>query len=671
MHGTLIGDMAIVLAVAAVTGVVARRFGQPSLLGYLLAGLIVGPYIPIPLFADPHRMEELAELGVVLVMLSVGLEFRLRRLWEILPQSGLTALVQIGLLAWAGFTFGAFLGWSTPASVTLGAALSISSTMVVGAVLRDTPVDPDVRSHVFGVLVVQDVVAIVLIAVVTALAAGESLGARSVGWLVAQLAAVVVGMLLIALLVLPRAVRWVMQHLDQEALVVLVAGAGFGLAFTAERFGYSAALGAFLAGIAIAESGRGHDVEEAIEALRAVFSALFFVSIGMSVDPVVAWSSLPLALALTALVVVLQFVSVTVGSLLSGNALRRSVISGLALGQIGELSLILATIAMGGGLVPDALLPALVTVATLTAFTTPWLLRRAEGVVTAVDGLLPKTAHKVLAAYQSFARRFREPDDPLPVGRAVRALGLDWVALVLLVIGRSMIRPHVPEGQGWAVDLGAVVLAFPFLLGVGRSALRLARAVRDTVRSGAPPSSVTGVLEVMALLAVAVVVGLPTIAALRPVLREPLIELVVLAVLVALALWLAARTGRLEGEYTSGVARLALGLAGQIAPDEDAVPVQASEGPLAALDYVAVAVPADGPAAGRTLSELNLRCKSGATVVAIERTGEATVLPNGQERLEAGDVLAISGSPEARARAVALLTGVQPPPVLAPAAASA
>ena len=121
MQGTLLADLAVVTMVAAATGTIARRLGQPSVLGYLLAGLIVGPYIPIPLFADPHRMEELAEVGVVLVMFAVGLEFRVQRLLQILPVSGLTAVVQIAALGWAGFTVGSVLGWSTPAAITLGA----------------------------------------------------------------------------------------------------------------------------------------------------------------------------------------------------------------------------------------------------------------------------------------------------------------------------------------------------------------------------------------------------------------------------------------------------------------------------------------------------------------------------------------------------------------------
>ena len=116
MHSLLVADLAIVTAVGAVTGILARRLGQPAILGYLFAGLLVGPYIPVPLFADPERMAQLAEVGVVLVMFAVGLEFRVARLVEILPRSGLAAVVQIGVLGWAGFTLGSLQGWPVPAA---------------------------------------------------------------------------------------------------------------------------------------------------------------------------------------------------------------------------------------------------------------------------------------------------------------------------------------------------------------------------------------------------------------------------------------------------------------------------------------------------------------------------------------------------------------------------
>jgi CPA2 family monovalent cation:H+ antiporter-2 len=364
---------------------------------------------------------------------------------EILPVSGLTAGVQIGALSWAGFTVGSILGWDTTASVCLGATLAISSTMVVSAVLRDRPIDPDVRSHIFGILVVQDVVAIVLLALVTTLALGETLSTQSVALMIAQLAGAVVVMLVGGLLVLPRLIRFALSQSDSESLVVLVAGAAFGLAMVADLSGYSVALGAFICGIAVAESGKGHEVEEAIEPLRALFSAIFFVSIGMSVDPTVAWRSLPLAGLLCVVVVGMQLVSVTLGTVLTGHSLRKGIYSGLALGQVGELSFILATIAIAGGILPAETLPALVTVATITAFTTPQFLSRGLTLIDFADRWMPDWAHRLLVNYQGFVRRMQGATEGPSLRRPLTALLLDWVALVVLFVTHQTVLLAVPR----------------------------------------------------------------------------------------------------------------------------------------------------------------------------------------------------------------------------------
>ncbi len=663
MHGGFIADLAVVTVVAAITGMLTKKIGQPSILGYLLAGLIVGPYIPIPLFADPHRMAELAEVGVVLVMFAVGLEFRIPRLLEILPISGLTAGVQIATLSWAGFTIGSLMGWPTPASVSLGAMLAISSTMVVSAVLRGRPIDPDVRAHVFGILVVQDLVAIVLMAVVTALASGESIGVQSLGLLIGQLAGVVIAMLVFGLLVLPRLVRFALAQSDNEVLVVLIAGAAFGLALAANLFGYSVALGAFIAGMAVAESGRAHDVEEAIEPLRALFSAIFFVSIGMTVDPVVAFRSLPLAAALTGVVIGMQFISVLGGTLLTGGSLRRGVYSGLALGQIGELSFILATIAIAGGVVPEETLPALVTVATVTAFTTPLLLNRAQPVVEFIDRLLPDRANQMLTAYQAFIRRTRTSTDGPPLRKPAVAVLLDWTALVVLFVVRVTVLSHVAEEMSVLVNVVSAIVAAPFVIGLVRSGLKLAAAVRTLAGGQTGTTPLAKGVETIAFVAVTLAVGLPTLTLIRPMVDGPWIEAAMLLFLVTMGL----RLGRVKGEYTSGVARIAMDIADRVrtstpddphaahGPVDDDDPTLAGDGPLAGLDYHPIAVRAGDAAEGATLAELDLRCRTGATVIAISRKDSATTLPTGHERLNAGDTLAVSGSTAALQRARELL----------------
>lgn len=665
MHGGLITDLAVVTVVAALTGMLARRVGQPSILGYLLAGLIVGPYLPIPVFADPHRMEELAEVGVVLVMFAVGLEFRIRKFLDILPVSGVTALVQIAALSWAGYTIGSVMGWSTAASFSLGATLAISSTMVVSAVLGSRPVDPDVRSHVFGILVIQDVVAIGLMAVVTALAAGESVGVRSLGLLTGQLAAVVVIMLVVGLLVLPRLVRFALAEADTEVFVVLIAGAAFGLAWAADAFGYSVALGAFIAGMVVAESGRHHDIEQAVEPLRSLFSAIFFVSIGMSVDPAQAWRSLPLPLVLAGVVIGMQFLSVTVTTVLTGSSLRRAVYSGITLGQIGELSFVLATIAIAGGVMPQETLPVLVTVATITAFTTPLLLGRAQGILEAIDGWLPDRAQQVLTAYQSYLRASPRAANGPTLLRPALAVLLDWLALVILFVARYSLRGYIDPDFTLAANVATMVLGAPFIIGLVRSAVRLVGEVRRR-REAQGRAPRTKAVESVALFTIVLAVGLPTVALVRPVLQVPWVEAALLGVVLAALVLLGLRLGRVPGDYTSGVARIALDIAGRMREPESGAEAAADigpavaldTGPLAGLDYLPIVVHPDSEANGRTLSDLEFRCRTGAAVVAILRGEETMPLPTGNDRIQAEDVLAVSGSPAALDRARTMLESV-------------
>jgi len=649
LHDDLIADLAIVTAVAAVTAILSRRLGQPTILGYLLAGLIVGPYIPIPLFADPHRVETLAEVGVILVMFAVGLEFRIGRLLAILPTSGLTAAAQIGGMLWLGSLVGDTLGWSSGASLCLGACVAISSTMVVSTVLRAQPLDDDVREHVFGVLVVQDLVAIVLMAIVTGIAGGEAVELRSLGVLVGQLLAVMLTILVGGLLVLPRLVRFVLARMEDEVLVVVGAGAAFGLAMVAGAFGYSVALGAFLAGIAVSESGKGHEVAHALEPLRALFAAIFFVSIGMSVDPRVAWSTAPLALAVSAVVVIGQLLLVSTTTVLTGGTLRRGVLAGLGLGQIGELSFILAGIAIAGGVFPDETLPMLVTVATVTAFTTPLFLRRSIAVVDAIDRRIPDRTQSLLTAYQAFVRRAREAGDGPSMSRPMVGVLLDWIALMLLLVTRSTLIPRVEDRL--YLDVAIAVMMLPFLVGLVRSGRTLVNNARTLAHATFGQTRRASAVQTLVLLSAVVGIGLPTLALIQTLVTTN-VELGFLAALVLVSIALGSRAAR-DSEHSSGVARLAVGLAEHVQDDELTMHFG---GALTGLDFTPVSL--TSPAAdGKTLAELDLRSRTGATIVAVERGGETTTLPTGHEQLAHGDVLAVSGSEEAISRARTLLCG--------------
>ncbi|MGB8222616.1 MAG: cation:proton antiporter [Polyangiales bacterium] len=675
MHGApFVTDLAVVLGVAAITGVLARLMQQPTILGYLLAGLIVGPHIPVPVFANPERVGALAEFGVILVMFAVGLEFRIGKLVRVLPMSGLTGIIQVGVLIWCGFTLGQWLRWSTVESVFLGACIAISSTMVVSKVYEQIPVGPDVRRYVFGVLIIQDVVAIVLIAAMTAIVAGGGLAPAELAATVGRLAVVLVGMVVGGLLIVPRLIRAVAGLNSVEILSVVSIGLCFVIALLAEQLGYSVALGAFIAGILVAESGRGSQVEHLIQPVRDMFAAVFFVSIGMTVDPRLAIAHLPTTGLVFAVVVLAQFLSVSVAGVLSGNGLRRSITAGLSLGQIGEFSFILASIGIAANAVRSDLQPILVTVAILTTFTTPLLLGAVDRVVERIDRLLPPRMQALLGLYEEWSERIRSKRDgrerPL-TRRAIRALALDAAALiailVLTVVGlaraSSELAPRLEvslEGARWIVAGGALLFGLPFLVGLLRNTISVSRLLADTV---APPEMdpssgarlVNRTIRVTVYLIVALGVGVPAIAVLRPLTGKLYGVSLLSVVVIAIGVYLWRSAGFVGHEFRSAAEQIADVLARQGGDDRGEVLSDPSLIP--GMDSVfGLRISENSSAVGRTLAEVNLRALTGATVVAIRRGAGNVVLPTGHERIEPDDVLAITGTAEAIREAVSQLT---------------
>ncbi len=261
MHAThaFLTALTMVLGVAAVTTILFQRLRQPVVLGYLLAGLIIGPHVPIPLVADPEIVETLSELGVILLMFSLGLEFRLRTLLRMAPTAGVTAFVQCSLMVWLGFLTGRLFGWTPIESLFAGAVIAISSTTIIAKAFDEQKICGRLREIVVGILIVEDLIAILLMAVLTAIATGNRLSAGSLAATVGRLAAFLVGLLVVGLLTVPRAVRAVVRLDRPETTVIASVGICFGIALLARAFGYSVALGAFIAGSLVAESGRGEE----------------------------------------------------------------------------------------------------------------------------------------------------------------------------------------------------------------------------------------------------------------------------------------------------------------------------------------------------------------------------------------------------------------------------
>src|SRR4051812_22428826 len=314
-----------VLCVAGVTTVVFQRLRQPIVLGYLLAGLIVGPHVSIPLVANREVVQALSELGVILLMFSLGLEFSMRKLVEVAPTAGLTAIVQCSVMLYLGYLTAQAFGWSTLASVFAGAIVAISSTTIIAKAFDEQRISGPLRELVVGVLIVEDLIAILLMTALTAMTAGGGLSAQVVMQTTGRLSLFLVGLVVIGLLIVPRIIRQT-RKLDQpETMLVVGIGIAFAGALVALEFGYSVALGAFIAGSLVAESGEGRRMEHLVQPVRDVFAAIFFVSVGMLIDPIVVAHNWILVLAFTLLVVFGKIIGVAFGAFLAGAGVRTSV----------------------------------------------------------------------------------------------------------------------------------------------------------------------------------------------------------------------------------------------------------------------------------------------------------------------------------------------------------
>ena len=679
-----IQDLGIILFTASVTSLVSQRLKQPPVLGYLLAGIILGPHVPgIVIGAEDSLAltHALSELGVILLMFTIGIEFSLRKIARIGVSAGLTALLEVGLMISLGYLAGRLFGWTSTESLFVGACVGISSTMLVAKAFEEQKLRGGFVDVTFAVLVFEDMIAILLLAVLTAVASGAGLSpgefALTIGKLLGFLAALLVG----GLLIVPRFTRGVVRQNSGETTLIAGIAVCFVMAALAAMFGYSVALGAFIAGMLVSESGEGPRVEHLIKPMRDLFAAIFFISVGITIDPglvLVHW--LPV-LVLTALVLVGKVVGVSVGAFLSGNGLRNSVRSGLSLAQIGEFSFIIAGLGVSTGATRDFIVPVAVAVSLLTSLTTPIMVRRSAAAAEAVDRRMPAPLQTFVTFYDGWIEQLRETPPAVSTWASIRRtifmLVLDAVLLlatlagarlihwkvVTAVSGRFSVSPQVLDA-GW-IGLTLVVAGI-FLIGVLRRSAALARLLAEVVvptkkegkldLGSAPRRVFTLALE----LALSLVIGLPLVAASQPFL--PLSSgLVVFAIVVcALGYNVWQSVANLHGHVRAGTELIVEMLAKQ--SHQPGAAHKAEESLVEAHTMlpgfpgmIAVRLVEGCPAVGRTLGQLSLRVRTGVSVLAINREPAGTVMPSPREILQVGDILTLAGTMEATDQARELL----------------
>jgi CPA2 family monovalent cation:H+ antiporter-2 len=657
----VLGELVIVLGTAAVITLLFQLVKLPVVLGYVVAGAVIGPNVSFPLVANVGLIHVLSELGIIMLMFSLGLELRISTLARVGVGAGLTALFEVALVLTIGALVAGLLGFSSTEAVFAGACLAISSTMLVAKAFEDLGWKGGFTEVVFAILVFEDLIAILLLAVLTGLASGAGLEAHELAVTLGKLAGFLAAMLVGGLLVVPRLIRFLAKRGQPETLLIVALAICFGLAILTEHVGYPVALGAFVAGLVVAESGLGHDVGERVKPFRDVFAMMFFVSIGMQIEPIQLLEELPTIVVFTAVVLVFKPLGVGFGSFASGRGVQTAMRAGLSLAQNGELSFVIAGIGIASGIVRPSLLAIAVGVTCLTTLTSAVMIRGSESISNWFAARLPGRLTTFVSFYESWLDRLRSRRDTAwhRVRRPVLVLAVDTLIVVVIVIGGSILGPRAIYSTGLSgftanaiVAVAVIALSAPFGLGAVRRVVQIARLLALIVipaggeldMGRAPRRALTLMLE----LAIAAVVTIPVVATLQPFTGT--------ASLVAggVVVFLITITYRSIVDFSQHVragSELILELM-RSAPEQTAPIGPQIETMLPGFGgLVSITLATTSPAVGKSLAELNLRARTGATVLAIGRGGGGFATPTPSEPLQAGDVVALTGSDEALAAA--------------------
>jgi CPA2 family monovalent cation:H+ antiporter-2 len=656
----LLHDLAVVLIVAGIVTLIFHKLKQPVVLGYLLAGVIIGPHTPPKLLVnDEQDVEVLAQLGMVFLMFSLGLHFSLRKLGQVGLTAFIVALLEIALMVWIGFDIGQLFGWSRMDSLFLGAIMAISSTTIIVKALSELGLLRErFAESVFGILVVEDILGIAMIALLSGIAMTGTFQAGAVMGTLGRLGVFLAVLVVLGLLVVPRLLRFIGEVGSREMLLVSTLGLCFGVTLLAMELGYSLALGAFLIGAIMAETRERARIDQLVKPVKDLFSAVFFVSIGMLIDPRLlveyAW---PIAVV-TVAVVLGKILSCALGAFLTGNDPRTSVRIGMSLAQIGEFSFIIAQLGLTLGVTSRFLYPIAVMVSAITTFLTPFLITRSETLVAKGGRWVPKPVAAVAAVYHEWARGLLHgpPAARSGVARFFRRFAIQLVVNVSLVtaifaIATALVPVVDPmlAGLPWWLGgtrtilwFGAMVCALPLLVHTWWKLKAMAYVLAEMSLAGVPDKahalraravistlilSIGSVAMALWMLLVGLAIQPPW-----PVLTALAIVLVAIAILA----WRAC---------------IQLYSRAQVSLQETMTAIHHDE--PEALPHLSVAlreaeienvpIQALSRAAGRRIKDLGLRSRTGATIVGLDREAGSVINPGPEDEIKAGDTVVLLG----------------------------
>ncbi len=499
--GGLVWDFAIIMAVAGGALLLFRQFKQPPVLGYLLAGVIIGPFtLPDPPVKNVDTIRLLADLGLVLLLFGVGLEFGWQRIRGIGTAVIMIAVLEFTVMFALGYELAILLGWGNMEGIFLGASLSVSSSAILMKMLRDTGRLLTIQGRlIVGILVVEDFMAVIMLTVLSGLATTGTANIREVGFLVGKVGVFGVAALGFGGILAPRLIHFVSRFESEEAMLITGLALCFGLALAGQQLGLSAAAGAFLIGAVLGDSRHADEMDRIMSPVRDMFAALFFVSIGMLIDIKLAVDFLVPSLIIAGVFIVGKIVADSAGTLLAGYGGRTALGVGMGMPQTGEFSLAMIKVGADFGAVGAFMYPVITIATAATALVYPTLFRSVDRVTDFLDRHSPKllkqygeslvlslaTLHSAFSITTPRARRIQRSGWLIFLNLAIIlvVIGLGTASLRFTIELSSLI--HVSKSLlGLVVGGSVVALCMPPGWAIWRSLRRLSNEIAEYVYPG-------------------------------------------------------------------------------------------------------------------------------------------------------------------------------------------
>ncbi|PZF73806.1 cation:proton antiporter domain-containing protein [Taibaiella soli] len=469
----LIKDLALLLIIAGITTLLFKRLKQPVVLGYLLAGLLVSPNVTLfPNITDIENIRVWADIGVIFLLFTLGLEFSFKKLMRIGGPAFITAVIEISAMLGIGFLVGKALGWPLMDCIFLGGIISIASTTIILRSFDELGVkNKRFAGLVFGVLIVEDLVAVVLLVLLSTIAVSRQFAGMEMLESVLKLFFFLMLWFVAGIFFIPSLLLRAQKYLTGETLLIIAIGLCLTMVLLASLAGFSPALGAFIMGSIFAETIQAERIEHLMKPVKDLFGAIFFVSVGMLIDPHILLDFAGPILLISVILVVGKTLHVTIGALIAGQPLKTSIYAGMSMGQIGEFSFIIATLGITLDVTSKFLYPIAVAVSVLTTFSTPYMIKLAGPLYEKVNVALPGKWKRTLNRYSSSAASISIVSD---WKQLIRSFFIHMIFFTILIIGIlilcvNYLQPwmlHHMKNPATAVAVSALVclvILFPFL----------------------------------------------------------------------------------------------------------------------------------------------------------------------------------------------------------------